>query len=225
MGGKKIYKKKVYKKKPKATLSKVNKNMVSLGGGFPKNVTVTHRYSDIATLVSTGGGYVTYSWSANSLYDPDVTATGHQPMLFDQFSAIYDQYIVLKAKITLKLMPASTAYNVPMTCLLMNKDSSTVLSTNPIVNAEQTSSTIKFLQMDTGKELILTKHFNAYKVFGKDPETQGRLVGTPTTSPSEQEYFVFQGQTTDGFTTQSLICHFMIEYTAQWSELKDIAQS
>jgi len=227
-----VYRRKATKRKsrkirPRSRAVKpwVNRNMVNLGQGFPKQVTVTHKYTDIITLVSTGGAIAQYLWSCNGLYDPDVTSTGHQPLLFDQFSALYDHYTVLGSRITLKCMPASSASTVPMTVLLMLNDDTSLISTNPIVNAEQVGSTIKFLQMDAGNSLTLTKNFSLNKTYGKDSKLQGKLIGTATANPAEQTYFQLLTQTTDVFTTQSIIIYFQIEYITLWNELKDIAQS
>lgn len=44
-----------------------------------------------------------YTFSTNSLYDPDVTGVGNQPISFDQWSAIYATYRVFSSKIILKV--------------------------------------------------------------------------------------------------------------------------
>lgn len=71
----------------------------------PPVVGVKHRshlmYSDIVPLTSTGAGVVGYyAFSANGLYDPNITGTGHQPMGFDQLMLLYEHYTVTKAKVT-----------------------------------------------------------------------------------------------------------------------------
>ena len=45
------------------------------------------------------GGANSWAFSFNSLFDPDVTGTGNQPMYFDNYSAIYERYKVSFAKI------------------------------------------------------------------------------------------------------------------------------
>lgn len=46
------------------------------------------------------GGSNAWSFSYNSLFDPDVTSVGHQPMYLDNYVAIYENYKVSFAKIT-----------------------------------------------------------------------------------------------------------------------------
>lgn len=50
------------------------------------------------------GGTNMWAWSLNSLYDPNTSGTGHQPMFFDNYSALYDRYKVSFAKITVTVI-------------------------------------------------------------------------------------------------------------------------
>jgi len=230
-GKTKNFKRKNFKRKPKKSAVRatpspfVNRNMVRLGNGFPKNITVTHKYSDIITLVSTAGGISTYLFSCNGLYDPDITSTGHQPLWFDQIGGTYQRYCVIASKATFKFMPDDSSDIVPMTCLVMLNDDVNLVTTNPIANAEQTGSSLRFLQMDASSSLVIKKGFSARKTFGADPVAIDRLSGTTTSNPSDQMFYQVIVQTTNQATTQSVIIHVLIEYVAVWTELKDVAQS
>lgn len=57
---------------------------------------ITHlHYADEFDITLTSGSLYNYVFNSNSLYDPDSTGTGHQPLGFDQFSAMYSRYRVL----------------------------------------------------------------------------------------------------------------------------------
>lgn len=59
----------------------------------------TLRYTDGIVIQSTGAlplGW--YTLQPNNLFDFDVSGTGHQPLYFDQLSAIYQNYRVRSAK-------------------------------------------------------------------------------------------------------------------------------
>lgn len=47
-----------------------------------------------------GGLASTHVFSANGLFDTDITGVGHQPSGFDQLMTFYDHYTVTHAKIT-----------------------------------------------------------------------------------------------------------------------------
>ncbi len=63
---------------------------------FPMRWDTKLVYGVNVTLTTAGsvalGTY--YRFRLNSLYDPDVTGTGHQPYQYDQLTAIYQNYIV-----------------------------------------------------------------------------------------------------------------------------------
>lgn len=51
----------------------------------------------VITGTSTSAGSLVFS--ANGLYDPDITGTGHQPIGFDQLMLFYNHYVVTTSKI------------------------------------------------------------------------------------------------------------------------------
>lgn len=64
------------------------------------NTRVVLKYSDYYLLTSTSG--VAYAiYSGNSVYDPDVTFTGHQPYYFDRYAQLYQNYVVLGSRLKL----------------------------------------------------------------------------------------------------------------------------
>lgn len=70
-------------------------------GNFPNTKTVALRYVE---NISLDGGSNTSSvnvFRANSIFDPNYTGTGHQPMFRDNYAAIYDEYRVNYATITM----------------------------------------------------------------------------------------------------------------------------
>lgn len=52
-----------------------------------------------------------YCFSANSAYDPNVTATGHQPRGFDQLAGLFNNYEVYGSKITITPTTHQTGYS------------------------------------------------------------------------------------------------------------------
>jgi len=63
---------------------------------LPARMMVKLPYWDIVQIVNTPhtDGTADYVYCLNSLFDPDVTGGGHQPRGFDQWSALFGQYMV-----------------------------------------------------------------------------------------------------------------------------------
>lgn len=61
------------------------------------------KYVDVVTLNAGVAGIANYTFRANGCDDPDLTSTGHQPLMWDEYVPLYDQYRVLSS--TIKLTP------------------------------------------------------------------------------------------------------------------------
>ena len=79
--------------------------------GFPKKITVKLAYVDTVVIDPPAGpdGFGVYVFRANSCYDPDYTGTGHQPMMFDTYMAIYDHFQVKWSSIKVVNTPKDKA--------------------------------------------------------------------------------------------------------------------
>lgn len=76
--------------------------------GYNNNYTVTLSYSDSRVIpINMAGGSDTRIWATNSIYDPDVTATGHQPMMRDLWASQYDYYAVLACRYKISMFNCS----------------------------------------------------------------------------------------------------------------------
>lgn len=62
------------------------------------------KYSTDIQLNATAASIDVHVFSANGLYDPDVTSTGNQPRLFDQYMALYNHYTVVAAAISVETL-------------------------------------------------------------------------------------------------------------------------
>lgn len=69
-------------------------------GMFPSRKQVVLRYVEDFTLNPGSASVATYIFRANSLFDPNYTSTGHQPMFFDTYASIYAGYKVRHSTIT-----------------------------------------------------------------------------------------------------------------------------
>jgi hypothetical protein len=84
----------------------LNNRTVSLPLGLPERLRIPLKYS--TTFVVDADVDTDNVFALNGLYDPDVTQTGHQPYLFDQFMAMYERYRVLRTAVKLSYAPVSS---------------------------------------------------------------------------------------------------------------------
>lgn len=88
---------------------------------FPDSKLVKHIYCDNIQLPAAAVGTKSlYQFRCNSLYDPDYTGVGHQPMYFDEMAAKYFKYQVVKASIRVWVEPTSTVPEI--ISLFMDRD-------------------------------------------------------------------------------------------------------
>lgn len=97
----KTYKKKKTNKKKSAYSRRKYPMTRYLGNGIPDRVKVQLKYSDVLTITTGVAGTGLHVFRGNSIYDPDVTSTGHQPLYHDNYAALYERYIVTSAKMDL----------------------------------------------------------------------------------------------------------------------------
>lgn len=214
-------KKRTYTKKKQLS---VPRNMVSTGIGFPKKLMMTHKYAEVVTLINTSGAFNSYVFSANSIFDPNVTSTGHQPMYFDQLTALYNHYVVVGSKCKFTFTPSAVTSNTIRVAATID-DGGALTATSLDTTAENTlGKSVIILPAGNNDVKTRTLYYSAKKTFGKNPLANSNLRGSSTTSPAEQNYFII-ASTGDAVLTTSLIVQVEVQYTVIWFELKDIAGS
>lgn len=68
---------------------------------IPKKIVRTLIYSTFTAIDPAATGNVAYhQFNAASVFDPDISGTGHQPMGFDQIMPLYNQFRVLHCSLT-----------------------------------------------------------------------------------------------------------------------------
>ena len=110
------------------------------------------RYSD--NFAVSGLPLVDTVFNLNSCYDPNRTAAGHQPLGFDQLSALYARYRVYHTEIRASLHSSSTADPVQ---LLIVPTNNTTAFTSGVNAAEQPFAQIsKLTNVYTGPSMVDT---------------------------------------------------------------------
>jgi len=200
--------------------------MGKLGLGFPKKLLITHRYVEPnLPLITSGSGALSYyTWSCNSLYDPNVTGIGHQPMYFDQLSALYDHYVVIGSRIKIIVTPANNLQPNAIVGAFVNDDSNVTGTTGSLLE----NSLVKWRNIPNAstQATVFNLKWSAKKYFGGSIMSDPSLRGTSTSSPTEQSMFtVFLDSTYAGGSAANYNISAVIEYITVWKELREIASS
>jgi len=132
-----------------------------------------------------------YFFSANGIYDPNITGTGHQPMGFDTMMAYYSQATVVRSTLTLQAYNNSTT--VPARVWLsLSPDTTAITDTTEIVE----NGLLKHVDLNTtGRNRlgVISLGCDVAKYFGRQ---RGRgilndvnLFSTAAANPVDQVYF------------------------------------
>lgn len=192
--------------------------------GFPQRLTIKHRYSEVVGLTGTTGALSTYFFRCNGMFDPNQTGTGHQPYYFDQLTAVYNHFCVVRSKITVKFNNQSAA-GIGGTVGIVINDDGTFSGSNGSTANEMPSAVHTLIPGVQWSNRTLTKTWSARDTFGGSLLANDNLQGTAAADPTEQSTFMLYAFSQDGTNTLAVFADVLIEYEAVWSELKDISAS
>ena len=199
--------------------------MLSLSAGFPNKILVKHKYCQNVGLTSTTGTFASTQFKCNGMFQPPASG-GHQPMYFDQMTALYDHFVVIASKCKIIVSPdsASAMTKPAVVGLYVNDDTSVQYTSTTGVQEYQKGKT-KLINWNAVKPISLSEYWSAKKYFGKNPLSNDNLQGSASADPAEMSYYTICLQ--DVTTTQTCTVDILveIEYIAIWKELKDISQS
>lgn len=200
------------------------------GHPFGKQFYTKLRYNEAHTFSAGGAANFasSYEMNLNSLYDPNESGVGHQPMGFDQLMNIYEKYTVVAAKITVAFLPDTT---VPSVCGLRLKDGNTLSLVDKKKLIENGDSKWAYASTANGgnNRIILSKNVNVKKFFG-----QKAIVGdekftmSKTAEPADDDSVVAElwvAPISASDTHGRCVVDINIEYTAVFTEPIDLPLS
>lgn len=197
-------------------------------GAFPSSKTVKLKYNEYIPISSNTSGTVLsqYNFRANSLYDPNQSGTGHQPMYFDTYAGLYNHYLVLGSRIRVSWQGQANS-GIPLVVGLFLNDDTSYSGTLQTIT-EQNKTRWKMLPPDPSKKLVTTCNFSAKKFFGlTNPRDSKDTIGANvSTGPADEAIFTLFCQSLDLSTDFSVLrCYVELEFIVQFSELQDAAGS
>ncbi len=233
------YKKNYRRRKPrrrgrKVALYRSPRTILKPGASpFPKSLQVSLKYEEAGITIDppTAGLAASHVFSANGLFDPDITGTGHQPMGLDQLMDAYDHYTVIGAKMTVKFMTNASAtptgsYNLGIRL----SDTNTPVTGQTRIREAGLNRWGSITQSSGNAALIsLTKGYSTRSFFGLSRGTvmaRADLKGTIAANPAEQCFFHIWAAAFDGTSNPTpVLLNVSIVYSAIFSEPRLLVQS
>lgn len=218
--------KKSYRKKRRA---RSNLTSVQSTASVAPSQLVKLRYVESVVINPATGLVGAHIFSASSIFDPDVTGGGHQPLGRDEWAIFYDHYTVIGSKCTARFFSDTSAANTGNAMVgVMVKDNATTTNT-PSTMLEQTNTYPKMLTNSSAQgAVIATKGYSAKRFFGLSNVNDNRtVVGAQFgSSPTDQAYFhVYVTPTTSSDNVGDVNVVVTIEYLCLMTERKTLTAS
>lgn len=189
--------------------------------------------SALGLTAPTSGNVVTYFFSANGMFDPNITGTGHQPIGFDQMMLMYEQCTVINSSIqvTFNIGPGLTVE----AGVSLFPDSSAL--TNPSQLVE--NGLIRYIPLTSGSstfqnhrpQSIVRLDCDVATYFGRRGVrtllNDDNLYTTASANPVEQVYYgiVVWQISPDAATTTSVGFDVLISYDVIYWEPRKLTES
>jgi hypothetical protein len=152
-------------------------------------------YSETSLSVSSSAGSATtYFFSANGLFDPNTTGTGHQPMGFDQMMLMYEQYTVISSKISVQFINSSGANVYNNVGIYLSPDTTNIVVPSRLIENGQMVWKTMSPTNQYCPNATLSLNCNIATYFGRNRNQRAlldddNLFGTVAANPSEQVYY------------------------------------
>lgn len=170
------------------------------------------RYFEQQFSTAATGALTTYVYSANGMYDPDITGVGHQPRGFDQLMPMYDHYAVLSSGIHINVANASTAAILFGICPV---DTATARSSVNDYMEDRKSKWVIVAPINSGTCVKSLSHYlDVGKFLNRKVKYEDDLKGTDSSNPAEGVYWHVFMSTVYSTDTTSISWAPVIDYNA-----------
>lgn len=203
--------------------ARISRNLGGTLGLFGSpTVKRTLKYVENITMSSTTGSIFHQLFSANGLYDPNTTGTGHQPIFFDQIMPYFNHYSVVGSKISVVLTHRVSTMSTDATVAVGLALRGTV-ATHASYQLYMENGQERHVMMppDPSVRNHLSMGFAAKKYFGKKYVVDNYdLKGTASNNPAEGAFFHIYIDPMTGTDSPVINALVSITYHAIFSEPK-----
>lgn len=188
----------------------------SVVGVASKTRMVNMCYAEQFALTSSLGFVANYQFLLNSIYDPNYTGGGHQPLGHDQWAQFYKTYKVLGAKITARFFwnDSATVGQTHRVGIILDKDTTPYSAYAPLIEKTHAKCT-KILHGNSRDSQSVVCYYSGKKAFGKDfnDHNHHSPFGASPTTPIFANVFavpITGGSSTDDVRVEVILEQFVV---------------
>lgn len=187
----------------------------------------TLKYQTVVSLNPAAFGIAQYSFSANGLFDPDISGVGHQPRGFDQLMLLYDHYTCICTSFQATFFNGDS--NNAIVCGLGVADQATTYTTlNNGMESPDFVYAICGPRLSGSDVRTLRRSINPNRWLGSGTAvlSNDQLRGSAAANPAEQAFFNILVSPMDEATdVTAATVQVLINYTVIFTEPKNPGQS
>ncbi len=192
---------------------------------FADEMYVKLRYVEVISMNAGAGGTTSHTFSANGMFDPNITGVGHQPIGFDQYMKAYQHYSVVKSNITVKPVNNAAAAVVPGACGCYLSATGTYSHPTSDGGAAAIESQVDAARWmvcghnNTDSDRNMRVYFSKEKIYGSRAKSyEDTLAGSDSSNPSEQSFYVMWQAALGGNDPILSLFYVTIDYWARLYE-------
>lgn len=188
--------------------------------GFPDTTMVTLKYTMQKPFTTAQFDYI---FSINSVFDPDVTAGGHQPLAYDEWTTMYQRYQVLGCKIRTKWINTLTLNDCQIT-FYPSTEAAPALSQNEAKEQPYSRSMIVG-NSHSGHNIVSRSAYQNVSKFMGIAATDVTLTASTSLSPSRRCYWHIRGESLDGTTSNNIFIETQLIYYVRFFDRRVLFES
>jgi len=192
--------------------------------GFPDRLTTFLEYVDTINLAGGVPSPNPQVFSLNSVYDPDQTNTGHQPLGYDQLVAIYNKYLVTEVYYKLEFANNATA---PLKVVFLASETDISGRSVDILAETKFAKTFLIGRVDAGSNIHTCEgQYKIPSIMGQqwlDPDST--MYANYNASPSDGCFFIIKCASLDGTANANLYIRVKLVYKVTFKDRNEPSAS
>lgn len=197
----------------------------------PRSFPIARYYEYVGRYFDTGilnnPGVSAASWQVfnlSSLFDPDTTGVGHQPIGFDQLMPLYDHYTVHRAEVRVTFSSAD-ATNAQIVVLSLQDKAGTTTNAGTVIENGRCTYNVLGQRGGASQVVRLTMDVEHSAFFARSVLNGDKYMGGSTYSPTEAVYLHVGVMGLGGVDSAGANFCTEIVYHARLSEPAAVAES